>query len=226
MRKATPYAIAGALMTSACSGAGVPQPDPTPTRGEVSSSESAGPSAPDPAILAPLPVASARAALPTATTDAAASPLQPKLAVEGEGLRWFLPPNGAARPIPFGTLQADVLASLQRVRGPAALGLNQDCGAGPVGYANWPDGLSVVFQRDRFVGWGLDGRAAGALATADGVGPGTTRAELESAYASISVQRTSLGSEFTAGHLHGVLDGAGPRARVTDMWAGVSCVAR
>ena len=151
---------------------------------------------------------------------------QPKLAVEGEGLRWFLPPNGSARPIPFGTPQADVLASLQRVRGPAGRGVNADCGAGPVEYASWPDGLNVVFQRGKFVGWGLDGRAAGALATVNDVGPSTTRAELEGAFATVSVQRTSLGSEFTAGKLHGVLDGPGPRARITDMWAGVSCVAR
>lgn len=127
-----------------------------------------------------------------ATAEVATTADQPKLAVEGEGLRWFLPPNGSARPIPFGTPQADVLASLQRVRGPAGRGVNEDCGAGPVDYANWPDGLSVVFQRGKFVGWGLDGRAAGALSTADGVGPGTTRAELERAFATVSVRRTSL----------------------------------
>ena len=160
------------------------------------------------------------------TTGVAAAADQPKLAVEGEGLRWFLPPNGSARPIPFGTPQADVLASLQRVRGPAGRGMNADCGAGPVEYASWPDGLSVVFQHGTFVGWGLDGRAAGALATANNVGPSTTRAELEGAFATVSVQRTSLGSEFAAGKLHGLLDGPGRRARVTDMWAGVSCVAR
>ena len=160
------------------------------------------------------------------TTGVAAAADQPRLAVEGEGLRWFLPPNGSARPIPFGTPQADVLASLQRVRGPAGRGVNADCGAGPVEYASWPDGLNVVFQRGKFVGWSLDGRAAGALATADDVGPNTTRAELEGAFATLSVQRTSLGSEFTAGELHGLLDGPGRRALITDMWAGVSCVAR
>ena len=165
-------------------------------------------------------------ATPNTTADVALPAGQPKLAVEGEGLRWFLPPDGSARPIPFGTPQANVLASLERVRGPAGKGVNTDCGAGPVEYANWPDGLSVVFQRGKFVGWGLDGRAAGALATADGVGPGTTRVELERGFATVSVQRTSLGSEFTAGELHGLLDGPEPRARVTEIWAGVSCVAR
>ncbi len=152
-------------------------------------------------------------------------PSAPRLAVEGEGLRWFLQPSGSARAIPFGRSQHEVMASLEPVRGLAAKGTNQDCGVGPVQYATWRDGLSLVFQGNRFVGWSLDGRAEDVIATAAGVGPGTTRAALKSAY-NATVSRTSLGYEFSAGDLHGVLDGAAAGARVTDMWAGVSCVAR
>lgn len=151
---------------------------------------------------------------------------QPKLAVESGGLRWFLPPNGSARPLAFGAPEADVLASLERVRGPAGKGVNQDCGAGPVQYANWPDGLSLVFQNGSFAGWGLDLRASGGLATADGVGPGTTRSVLTDSFGSVTFQNTSLGTEFAAGDIFGLLDGTGPEAKVTHMWAGVSCVAR
>jgi hypothetical protein len=151
---------------------------------------------------------------------------RPKLAVDSEGLRWFLPPNGSARPLAFGMPEAEVLASLERVRGPAAKGVNQDCGAGPVQYATWSDGLSLVFQNGRFAGWGLDRRASGVLATANGVGPGATRSLLEGSFGSVTFQHTSLGSEFAAGDIFGLLDGAGPEARITDMWAGVSCVAR
>ncbi len=178
------------------------------------------------------PVAAIEAApnMPPATdevvaTDAATSE-QPKLAVESEGLRWFLPPSGSARPLAFGTPETEVLASLERVRGPAGKGVNQDCGAGPVQYANWPDGLSLVFQNGAFAGWGLDLRAAGALATADGVGPGTTRSVLTESFGSVTFQDTSLGTEFSAGDIFGLLDGPGPEAKVTHMWAGVSCVAR
>lgn len=119
-----------------------------------------------------------------------------------------------------------MLASLEVVRGPAGRGTNADCGAGPVDYANWADGLSLVFQDDRFVGWGLDGRAAGALATANRVGPGMTRRALTNAFGTIGFTQTSLGTEFAAGGVYGVLDGPGPQAKVTDMWAGVSCAAR
>ena len=151
---------------------------------------------------------------------------QPKLALDSEGLRWFAPPNGSARPLPFGTAQADVLASIERVRGQAGQGVNQDCSAGPVQYANWPDGLSLAFQNGEFAGWGLDRRASGALATTSGVGPGLTRAALAQSFGSVTFQKTSLGTEFVAGEIYGLLDGIGPEAKITDMWAGVSCVAR
>ena len=164
---------------------------------------------------------------PAATKPVApAATEQPKLAVDSEGLRWFLPPNGSARPLLFGASEADVLASLEAVRGPADKGVNHDCGAGPVRYANWPDGLSLVFQNGKFAGWGLDSRATGKVATANGVGPGVTRTVLAESFGSVTVERTSLGVEFAAGDTFGILDGAGPGAKITDMWAGVSCVAR
>ena len=169
------------------------------------------------------PVADSRPAPSAAATSEPAA--DPRLAVEGEGLRWFLQPSGSARPIPFGRPESEVLASLEEVRGPAKRGTNQDCSAGPVQVATWSDGLSVIFQDDRFVGWGLGRRASGDVATAAGIGPGSARAELDAAY-SATVSQTSLGSEFSAGALHGVLDGASAGARITDMWAGVNCVAR
>lgn len=178
-----------------------------------------------------LPAASAPVAQSSPTYEEKVAPAppssdQPKLAVEGDGLRWFLPPYGSARALPFGAPKDDVLASLEGVRGPANKGTNEDCGAGPVQYASWPDGLSIVFQKGRFVGWGLDRRASGALATANGIGPGTSRRELAGSSGSLNVRQSSLGTEFVAGAVFGVLDGSEPQAVITDMWAGVSCVAR
>lgn len=185
-----------------------------------------GPSG-DPAAGAP--AESAVQASPVAPGPAVPVPAtaeRPTLAVDGEGLRWFLGTNGSARPIAFGVREADVLASLEGVRGPAEKGTNQDCGAGPVQYASWPDGLSIVFQNGRFVGWGLNRRASGALATTNGVGPGMTRQALAALFDAVTFRDTSLGVEFAAGDIFGLLDGAGPKAKITDIWAGVSCVAR
>lgn len=64
----------------------------------------------------------------------------------------------------------------------------------------------------------------GALTTMSGVGPGTTRASLDEAY-STKVRQTTLGSEFTAGELAGLLDGPGRKATITNMWAGLTCIA-
>ena len=148
------------------------------------------------------------------------------LAVEGGGIRFFNPATTAATPIQFGRPQSEVLAALERVRGPAGKGTNESCGAGPVQYANWPDGLSLVFQHDRFVGWGLDGRAAGAISTAGSIGPGSTREALDGTYGNVEVSKTTLGDEFSAGGFFGLLDGPNATSKITDMWAGVNCVAR
>lgn len=149
-----------------------------------------------------------------------------RLAVDGEGLRLFNPTTSAATPIAFGRPQGEVFAMLERLRGPATKGVNKDCGAGPVDYAMWPDGLSVVFQRNRFVGWGIDSLAAGSVSTASGVGPGSTREQLEAVYADVSVRQTSLGTEFYVGGFSGLFDGTKAASKITDMWAGTSCVAR
>ncbi|MGY6637283.1 MAG: hypothetical protein ACXIUO_09110 [Erythrobacter sp.] len=169
----------------------------------------------------------APSAIPTGldAPPASATTERAVLAVEGEGIRFFNPVTTSATPIPFGRPRSEVLATLERVRGPAGMGTNEDCGAGPVQYASWADGLSLVFQRDRFVGWGLDGRAAGAISTAGGIGPGSTREALDGAYGNVEVRKTSLGNEFSAGGFFGLLDGPNANSKITDMWAGVNCVA-
>lgn len=108
-------------------------------------------------------------------------------------------------------------------RGEPGSGTYPECGG--AGYTNWADGLSLVFDAGRFAGWTLDRRAAGALSTMSGVGPGSTRIALENAYR-IKVSRTTLGTEFTTGGISGLLNGTGYDATITTMWAGATCLAR
>ncbi|MES2903362.1 MAG: hypothetical protein V4696_04175 [Pseudomonadota bacterium] len=191
-----------ALMLGACGSDPMPTP---PTREVLPSNVATAPPAP--------PVPTARS-----TVAAAEAPV---LAVDGEGLRWFNPTNGAARPLPFGTARAMVMTALSG-RGSADIGIQSECGAGPLDYAAWPDGLTLYFQKDRFTGWALDGRAAGKVTTAAGVGPGSSRNELEAAYTA-KITQSTLGTEFTAGGLSGLLDGPGASASINSMWAGTSC---
>ena len=175
---------------------------------------------PDPSVPATPPPA-APAAAPATAPAATPSRASPALALDGEGLRLFNRESGAARPIAFATPRTQTLALLA-FRGPPDAGTQGECGAGALEYAAWPDGLKLYFQREKFVGWAVDGRGKGALATAAGIGPGSSRTALGEAYAA-TFSTTTLGTEFAAGGLFGLLDGPGPNATISDLWAGVSC---
>lgn len=155
----------------------------------------------------------------TARPDPAASAA---LAIEGDGLRVFVVSTGSARPIPFGTSAHAALDVLARVQGePFERSENDDCA---IVYASWRDGLTIWLQRERFVGWSVRGADA-PYSTASGIGIGSTRAELAGAY-DVKIAQTSLGTEFTAGGLAGVLESERMDARITHLWAGATCIAR
>jgi hypothetical protein len=175
-----------------------------------------GESAPEPA-----PTASADASAAPTEVAATATPAKtPGLAVDGEGVRLFDPDTGSARPIPFGTPWPQAVAALAFLGKPLA-GRNEECEAGPLDYARWDGALTLYGQDGKFAGWFADG-TSGTIATAAGVGPGTTRQDLEAAYA-VEVFESSLGTEFTAGALSGLLDSPHPDSPVTAFWAGTSC---
>ena len=179
----------------------------------------------EPRAEAPEPAAASaprRASAPAASKPSPPAEL-PDLAMEGEGLR--LLSGTGVRSLPFGTRREALLAMLEASRSPADSGTLSECGAGPLDYAAWADGLTLYFQEGRFAGWALDERAEGAHATASGIGPGSTRQALHAAY-DAKVEQSTLGTEFRTGDLSGLLDGPGPNARVTALWAGVSCVFR
>lgn len=198
--------------------AGCGQPDPIPPR------------------RAALPPANAAAESPVATPEAAvveagttpgnALPQIPpaKLALDGDGLRVFVTATGASRPIPFGISKADALRMLESVQGapPRKQGENIDCAATN---AVLPDGLTVWFARDEFVGWSL-AESGSPLSTAGGLMLGSTRAELENGASVSKIAKSSLGEEFSAGDVAGLLDSAATDARVSNLWAGATCIAR
>ncbi|MEP0873649.1 hypothetical protein NDA01_28325 [Trichocoleus desertorum AS-A10] len=159
---------------------------------------------------------------------AQAKPSATVLALDSQGLRVVNKSTGATRAIAFGTKEADVVSILTNLRGkPRNQGVNQECGAGPLGFARWADGLSLQFNKGRFAGWSVDGRSPGAnkLTTINGVGTGSTRTQLNKAY-TVKVSQSSLGTEFSAGSLGGLLSGSKPTDRVTSLWSGTTCFFR
>ncbi|MEX0270643.1 hypothetical protein AB3R30_15985 [Leptolyngbyaceae cyanobacterium UHCC 1019] len=159
---------------------------------------------------------------------AQAKPSLAVLALDSQGLRVVNASTGATRAIAFGTKEADVISILTNLRGkPRDRGVNQECGAGPLSFARWADGLSLQFNKGRFAGWSIDGRSKGAnkLTTISGIGTGSTRTQLNKAY-TVKVSQSTLGTEFSAGSLGGLLSGRKPTDRVTSLWSGTTCFFR
>ena len=75
------------------------------------------------------------------------------------------------------------------------------------------------------VGWSLASTGS-PLSTAGGLMLGTTRSELENGASVARIAKSSLGEEFTAGDVAGLLDSTAADARVTNLWAGATCIAR
>jgi len=156
--------------------------------------------------------------VPAPTTAAATTP---GLAIEGEGLRLFDAASGSARPLPFGTDWKQVKTALA-FRGDARRGVMEECGAGPLDYVKWGDSLTLYGQDGKFVGWFVDSDAKGKVSTASGIGPGSTRSELENTY-TVEVYESTLGTEFAAGDLAGLFANTSADAPITALWAGTSC---
>ena len=158
----------------------------------------------------------------TTSTPSDASTAAAHLALEGAGLRVFVGATGSARPLPFGTPATEALSILETVLGavPVERGDVADCGTE---FARWENGLVAWFANGRLAGWSL--RQGSPLTTASGIGLGSTRGELEAAY-DVEFYRSSLGEEFTAGGLAGLLESASPDARIQHLWSGQTCIAR
>ena len=135
-------------------------------------------------------------------------------------------PDGATRHVSFGMDKATATQMVGAALGsPIEQSALEDCGAGALDFASFREGLSLYFQEGKFAGWDLDGRENGKFATADGIGIGSTRKALE-ASGPLTVEESSIGHEFTLGEMSGLLSSVAADGKVTNLWAGVSCIAR
>jgi hypothetical protein len=152
--------------------------------------------------------------------------VRPTLGLAGDGLTLIDPAGGKARTIAFGIPRDVAMPLIARARGEVGSeGENAECGAGPLEYANFAGGLVLSFQDDKFVGWTVGKSGEARLATATGLHLGSTRNDLDTA-GKADVVASALGTEFSLGGLSGLLDGEGGAAKVTDLWAGTTCITR
>ncbi|SHE50844.1 hypothetical protein [Flavisolibacter ginsengisoli] len=157
-----------------------------------------------------------------------------KLALTSNALQLVDAITGSTKEIIYGVPYKQIVTIVRNIleREPAKVGVNTECGAGPLKMASWSNGLTLVFKETKrdngewlFAGWfaSKPQHKETKLSTMAGVGVGSTLAELKSAY-EISVSKTTLGQEFAVkSGFYGLLSGIGDDATIDAMWSGVSC---
>ena len=133
--------------------------------------------------------------------------------------------DGAPQRLAFGAARARVLAEVGAVLGqPAEQGMQEECPAGPLYQVRYACGLQLVFQDSAFVGWFA--QPGSTLRTAREIGPGSTLGQLKAAYPATKVEETSLGHEFDAGGLWGIVTDTSDTGVVEVAFAGINCIFR
>jgi hypothetical protein len=177
-------------------------------------SESSGDAARGPATDAAAPTPAT--AVPAPAADSTAIVLVP----DGLGVT-----GGAPKQLAFGSPRAGALAAVGALLGePAEQGIQEECPAGPLYHALYGTGLQLVFQDSAFVGWAA--RQGSTFRTVAGIGVGSTLGQLKAAYPTATVQETSLGMEFAAGDLYGIVTDSTDAGVVEMMFAGTNCIFR
>ncbi|HEX2206493.1 MAG TPA: hypothetical protein VHG93_02365 [Longimicrobium sp.] len=159
------------------------------------------------------------------TLAAASGALPPESAItlSSDGLEVIA--GGVTRALAFGTAQTRVLTEVGGVLGaPAEQGTMDECPAGPLYQVGYGTGLQLVFQDSAFVGWFA--RQGSPFRTAREIGPGSTLRQLKTAYSATKVEETSLGYEFDAGGLYGVVTDTTDAGVVEVVFAGTNCIFR
>jgi hypothetical protein len=173
-------------------------------------------------------VPTANEAEPAANATVAANAVEaaPALALSPDGLTIVLE-SGSTRHANFGMARDVVVPMVTAALGkPTGTGHNDECGQGPMEMVDFKGGLDLEFQDGKFVGWDVDGREKDGYATMNGIGIGSTLKELRGSFSGVTVENSTLGDEFTAGELGGLLTSLKPDATITHMWAGSTCQAR
>lgn len=194
MKYALPLAAVAALMLAAC--------EPTATE------DAAAPETP---------------ASEDAATDAGSqSHAESAIALDGEGLRLVNPESGATNLIAFGAPYDETIMAVHAAMGdPTQSGENAECPPGPLNFSQFGEDTTLYFQDGSFAGWFTRDPEQ---STMNGIHAGMTRAELEASGSAIELTETSLGQEFDAGGVYGIMNE--DASAVDLLWAGANCFAR
>lgn len=155
----------------------------------------------------------------------AAAEASPGLSLAPDGLR-VVQGTGSARQLAFAMPRDQVLRAATATLGkPENQTNNPECPAGALDSVDYEGGLTLFFQDGKFIGWDVDDAFPGRFTTMSGVGIGTTRGAMERSI-KVDVEDSSLGVEFRSGGMSGLLSASGETGRVTQLWAGTTCLFR
>ena len=167
--------------------------------------------------------------VPTPSEQQTLRPPAPEVAADivklnGDGLA------AGAEAFYFAAGRTEVDTALAGVLGDASRnGANEECGAGPMQFTDYPGGLTVNFQNGSLVGWlhrqPDDGEAAptGEVSIVGDVQLGTAQAEAEAADGYLTITESTLGEEFSLGDkIGGFFEGGS----VSMLYAGTQCFFR
>lgn len=162
-----------------------------------------------------------------ATSDSGTAAPAVRFALAGDGVMLIDATSGSTRQIPFGTPDSTAIQAIAVAFGePEERNANDECDTGPMEFVIFDgEGLLLAVQGGNFVGWTVRPPEGASLRTMSGIGVGSTREELEDSYTA-TIAPSTLGIEFMAGGLQGVLENNERKAKVVAFWAGASCVAR
>jgi len=163
-----------------------------------------------------VPAENVVAAEPGNVTAAAA----PALNLAPDGLSLVLE-SGSARHATFEMARDMAVTMVSAALGkPSKTGRNEECGQGPMDTVAFTGGVTMFFMEGKFVGWDLDDKSK--LQTASGIGIGSTLKQIRESM-TVTLDESSLGHEFAAGDMGGLLSAATPAGKVTALWAGSTC---
>lgn len=147
------------------------------------------------------------------------------LSLSGDGVLVIDQQSGKTREVPFATdIETAQMVISTSLGDSTETSENDECGAGPMVFVTWSNGFTANVIENQFVGWTVRPETESAnLTTVNGVGLGSTLAELEENY-DVGVIESSLGTEFNAANsLFGLLDANEPDGVITYLWSGIAC---
>ena len=209
----------GLVLSLVLVGGGAEEQRLVPAGPPPTSSPAPTPSSPEPSTGATSPAPpEAPSSAPVPSTEAPAAPL---VVLRPDGLGFAA--GSASSSLAFGVDGATVRAAVDRALGAGGELATPDCGEGSSSVQY--EGLFLLLQDGTFVGWTT---GSPGLTTGDGVGVGTSLADLRAALPALELSEGTVGVEFSTaeGGLAGFLDGDDDSSRVTSLGAGTRCVAR